>query len=488
VARLRATTARLRTLAARLRVRTLRGRLIVGSLLLFTLACGVVGVVTALFLRGFLVSRLDQQLAAAGDRYAVSLEHHRQRGLGDVEGQSVGTLGARIAGGRVTVCGVVSDQNGRVALPATDSARLAGLPADARPRTLRLESLGEYRVIATPGRDGDVLVTGLPLRRVDEVLGRLELIEVLVFGAVLVASAFAVSTLVRLALRPLRRVAATAAHVAELPLASGEVALPERVPGTDPETEVGQVSTAFNHMLEHVESALAQRHASEDRLRRFIADASHELRTPLATIRGHAELARRDASRVERALYRIESESARMGHLVDDLLLLARLDAGRPLAHEPVDLTRMAIDTTSDAHAAAPGHRWSLDLPEEPVTVYGDEFRLQQVVANLLGNARAHTPGGTEVTVRLRPADPAGMVTLDVLDDGPGIPAGLREDVFERFARGDGSRSRKAGGTGLGLAIVSAVVQAHGGTVGLTSEPGNTRFRIRLPQGAPSSP
>jgi two-component system, OmpR family, sensor kinase len=474
----------------RLRLRGLRCRLIAGTLLLFAVACAVVGVVTTLALRGFLVNRLDQQLAAAGGRYAVSLEHHDEGGFGDVRGQSVGTFGARLAGGRITESGVVADRRARVVLSGADTARLVRLPADARPRTVRLDSLGAYRMTAMPGRDGDILVTGLPLERVEDVLARLELIETLVFGAVLVASAFAVSTLVRLALRPLRRVAATATKVAELPLADGEVSLPARVAVPDPRTEVGQVASAFDHMLEHVESALARRQASEDRLRRFVADASHELRTPLAAIRGHAELARRDTAHVGTALGRIEAEASRMGRLVDDLLLLARLDAGRPLAHEPVDLTRMAIDTVSDAHAAAPDHHWALELPEEPVTVYGDEFRLQQVLGNLLGNARTHTPPGTRVTVRLRPPDATGTVVLDVLDDGPGLPADLGEDVFARFVRGDGSRSRsrRAGGAGLGLAIVSAVVQAHGGTAEVSGEPGHTRFRVRLPAGGPQSP
>jgi two-component system OmpR family sensor kinase len=280
-------------------------------------------------------------------------------------------------------------------------------------------------------------------------------------------------------------------QVSELPLAGGAVALPARVPGTADGTEVGQVSTAFNHMLEHIESALAQRQAGEERLRRFVADASHELRTPLAAIRGHAELARRDRGEtspaVEHALRRIESESGRMGRLVDDMLLLARLDAGRPLAREPVDLTRLVIDAADDARAAGPDHRWELDLPAEPVVLYGDEFRLHQVVANLLTNARTHTPPGTRVTARVDPGGGSGTVALEVADDGPGIPPELRGEVFERFARGDGSRSRRAGGAGLGLAIVSAVVQAHGGSVELDGGPPGTRVRIRLPHGSPDA-
>jgi len=238
-------------------------------------------------------------------------------------------------------------------------------------------------------------------------------------------------------------------------------------------------------MLGHVEDALARRQASESRLRRFAADASHELRTPLAAIRGYAELARRDPGtlppEVAHALDRVESESARMSALVEDLLLLARLDAGRPLESAPVDLTRLALDATSDARAAGPDHRWRLELPEGPVPVSGDDQRLHQVIANLLSNARTHTQAGTTVVVAVSRAGDGGTAELSVTDDGPGIPAELQPDLFERFVRGDSSRSRAAGSTGLGLSIVAAVVAAHHGTVGVTSEPGRTRFLITLP-------
>jgi two-component system OmpR family sensor kinase len=469
----------------RFRVRTLRSRLIAGLLVLLTVACAIVGIVTTLALHGILLERLDQQLTAAGSRYAVNLEHPPGGGMaGEARGQAIGTFGARLAHGHITQCGVVSDHDGRLVLAAADQQKLAGLAAGSGPKTIDLETLGEYRVSAAAGADGDILITGLPMRGVEETVERLEATESIVFGAVLLLTAVAGATFIGLTLRPLRRIAATATEVSGLPLGSGEVALPDPVPYGDPGTEVGQVGTAFNRMLEHVGSALSQRHASEDRLRRFLADASHELRTPLAAIRSHAELAGRDPDgagpRLRHALSRVEAESTRMGDLVDDLLLLARLDAGRPLAHVPVDLTRLAIDTTSDARAAGPDHHWMLDLPGEPVVIEGDEYRLHQVLANLLANARTHTPARTNVTVRVA-ADEPGTVTLDVTDDGPGVAAELREDVFERFVRGDDSRSRKAGSTGLGLAIVSAVVQAHGGTVALTSAPGRTRVRIRLP-------
>jgi two-component system OmpR family sensor kinase len=325
--------------------------------------------------------------------------------------------------------------------------------------------------------------------------------------------------LIQFSLRPLRRVAATATRVTELPLDAGEVTLPAGVPDTDPRTEVGRVGAAFNRMLFHVEKALGRRAASEARLRRFAADASHELRTPLSAIRGYAELALRHPGPVPgdvtHALRRVQSESARMTVLVDDLLLLARLDAGRPLETAPVDLSRLAIETTSDARVARGDHRWRLDLPDEPVLVTGDEHRLHQVLANLLSNAGKHTPAGSTVSVALalgsappagtaaagmtpgemttgemttvqRGVGPAGpQVELSITDDGPGIAPELLPELFERFTRGDTGRARAAGdtgkSTGLGLAIVDAVVAAHGGGITVTSRPGMTRFAILLP-------
>ncbi|WP_258565555.1 cell wall metabolism sensor histidine kinase WalK, partial [Streptomyces sp. WELS2] len=238
--------------------------------------------------------------------------------------------------------------------------------------------------------------------------------------------------------------------------------------------------------LGHVEDALTQRHAGQERLRRFAADASHELRTPVASVRGHAELGLLHPGpvppEVTRALERIAAEASRMGLMVDDLLLLARLDAGRPLERGPVDLTRLVLDAVTDARAAGPGHRWTLDLPEDPVTVTGDAHRLHQVVANLLANARLHTPADTEITVTLEPRP--GTVRLRVHDDGPGIPEELRPAVFERFTRADHRRhaDESAPGAGLGLSIVLAVVEAHGGTVEADSEPGSTTFDVTLPE------
>jgi two-component system OmpR family sensor kinase len=224
-------------------------------------------------------------------------------------------------------------------------------------------------------------------------------------------------------------------------------------------------------------------------VRQFVADASHELRTPLASIRGYSELTRRGGHDlppdVVRSLARIESESIRMTSLVEDLLLLARLDAGRELVIGEVDLVALVVDAVSDAHAAAPDHEWRLGTPDSPVIVTGDVGRLHQVIANLLANARTHTPSGTRVSTTLAVDSEFAVITVG--DDGPGISRGLLPVLFERFARGDGSRSRTTGSTGLGLAIVVAVVEAHAGTVGVESKPGDTRFVVRIPLRLPSA-
>jgi two-component system OmpR family sensor kinase len=365
-------------------------------------------------------------------------------------------------------------------------------------RTLDLGGrLGRYRVMAQSGvfenrartiRVPGTYVVGLSTAPTDATIARMLLLALSsVAAGVIIAGALG-TWIVRRNLEPLRRVAATATRVSQLPLHTGHVALAERVApeDTDVRTEVGQVGAAFNEMLDHVDEALNARHRSEQRVRQFVADASHELRTPLASIKGYAELSRREPDpvpgSVTHAMGRIESEAGRMGSLVEDLLLLARLDAGRPLGSEPVDLSVLVVNAVSDAHAAAPEHRWHLDLPPEPVEVHGDPARLHQVVANLLANARTHTPPGTTVTVRVREARrDLPWVTLEVQDNGPGIPAELLPHVFERFARGDASRSRHAGSTGLGLAIVQAVVAAHGGLAEVRSVPGNTVFAVHLP-------
>jgi two-component system OmpR family sensor kinase len=408
-------------------------------------------------------------------------------------GQSPGTFAAIIQDDKVV--GLPSYLGARAttespSVAADYEARLLALPVGSEATTIDLGgNLGDYRLAAVslPGGDGE-LVVGLPLTEVQATTSRLAVIILIVtLGALAIAAGIAL-LIVRLALRPLDRVVATASAVSELPLDRGEVALAVRVPeaDTDPHTEVGRVGASFNRMLGHVASALTARQASENKVRQFVADASHELRTPLASIRGYAELTRRGPDDlppdVVRSVGRIESEARRMTALVEDLLLLARLDEGRDLERKPVDLSRLLVDAVSDAHAAGTDHRWSFDLPGEPVEVIGDEPRLYQVIANLLANARVHTPAGTSVTVTLAREDTSAVVT--VMDDGPGIPAELQPVLFERFARGDSSRSRETGSTGLGLAIVQAVVDAQGGTVSVESEPGRTAFRLTLPLGA----
>ncbi|MER5958566.1 HAMP domain-containing sensor histidine kinase [Streptomyces sp. NPDC056121] len=467
--------------------RTLRGQLTVGLVALLALACLAVGIITALALRGFLMGRLDEQLATSGGRFPASLEHEAEPDSDnrpDTRGQADHTFGARLLAGTVTQAAVVDNATDRpVHLTSEDRRTLAAVPTDGRGHSIRLSTLRSYRVMAFPGDDQDTLITGLSLHPVEATVHRLEAVETVLFGAALVITGIAGAVWVRISLRPLQRVTARAAEVAGLPLASGEIAMPGPLPDTDPRTEVGQVGSALNHMLGHVEDALTRRQASEERLRHFAADASHELRTPVANIRGHAELALRHSgpvpTEVRHALERIDGESQRMTRLVDDLLLLARLDAGRPLEHEPVDLTLLILDATDDARAAGPAHRWLLDLPEEPVIVTGDAHRLQQAIGNLLANARTHTPPGSEVTITLD-TDQA-EASLAVSDNGPGIPEDLQPEVFGRFVRADHARSRSTGSTGLGLAIVHAVTTAHGGTVSLTSRPGRTTFRLTLP-------
>ncbi|WP_200215154.1 sensor histidine kinase [Micromonospora coerulea] len=475
---------------------SLRRRLVLSVLALLALVSIGIGGVTTVALRHFLIAQVDNQLTM-GDRRADNLPPwFRQPGdrrpgtgtqpaaLEPPRGFPPGSIAMWVADG-VTTATARAESGGVDAVPAADITSLAALPTDGQPRTVDLDDRGDYRAVAHRTADGDVLGVAIPLSGVEETVMWMIVAQAGVFVAGLLIAGSLGALIVRATLRPLNRVAATAARVTELPLDRGEVALSVRVPeaDTDPRTEVGQVGGALNRMLGHVAAALAARQASETRVRQFVADASHELRTPLAAIRGYAEVARRGRDRVPpdvaHALRRVESESTRMTSLVDDLLLLARLDSGRPLAVEPVDLTALVVDAVSDAHVAGPEHRWQLDLPDEPMTVTGDAARLHQVVANLLANARVHTPPGTRVTTRLAPV--AGGVELSVADDGPGIPPDLQEEVFERFARGDSSRSRAHGSTGLGLAIVAAVVEAHHGRVDVASRPGRTVFTVRLP-------
>ena len=347
--------------------------------------------------------------------------------------------------------------------------------ADYEPATIRIPGLGSYRVVCHEAEDGWIAV-GLPTADVSRTISELVRLELLATLLGVLAAAGVGTWVVRRQLAPLREVAGTAHRVAELPLASGEIDLGERVPDrlTDERTEVGQVGSALNTMLDHVEASLDQRHRSEQQVRQFVADASHELRTPLATIAGYTELARRRPETSGTALDKVETESSRMTALVEDLLLLARLDSGRPLEREPVDLSRLLLEAVDDARVVDAERSWRLVLPDAPISVTGDAARLHQVVTNLLTNARRHTPPGSTVTV----TGSAGGFTVH--DDGPGFDPDLAPHAFERFTRGDASRNR-AGGAGLGLSLVHAIVAAHGGTVDLASVPGDTTLTVHLP-------
>jgi two-component system OmpR family sensor kinase len=467
---------------------SLSTRLVVGIVGLLAVLAVAIGAVTVAASRGQLVARLDGLLLAASERTASAVSGNAPAPgpagiVAILPGQGAGAIGL-VSDGQQTSAGYIGVNGEALSLHPEQITSLLRLPADRQPRTVDLGTLGDYRVVATPAFDTGVVINGLSLAEADATTASLiSTIAAVSLGAIAVAVLLG-SLVVRVALRPLTRVVDTATRVSELPLESGEVSLGERVPDADtaPSTEVGRVGAALNRLLGKVETSLAARHESEQKLRRFVADASHELRTPLASIRGYAELGRR-AKRLPadtaRSLERIESESVRMSTLVEEMMLLARLDAGRDLRAEPVGLGALLVEAVSDAHAAGPDHQWELELPDADVEVVGDPDRLRQAIANLLANARLHTPAGTTVTAALMATADGAAVTVS--DDGPGIAPSLQPTLFERFTRGDDSRSRLAGSTGLGLAIVAAIVGAHGGTVAVTSEPGHTVFRIELP-------
>ncbi|MDR6175158.1 two-component system OmpR family sensor kinase [Nocardioides zeae] len=500
----------------RRRLATLTSRLVLATVLLTTLLALAIGTATTLAMRANLTDRLDDEVTSVvpragggsfrppdGDRPPGATAGSTTGGCDRfVPGnQGPGTLLAVLPDGSATADGarggVLTEQVcGERTLATAALEQLADVPADGAVHAVDLVALGSYRVVATRADDGTVVVAGLPTDAVDDAVRSLVGYELLIGLVAVLLAGGAATLVVRRQLRPLRDVAATAHEVTTLPLAEGEVDLAGRVPAhlRDERTEVGQVGAALDTLLAHVDAAMAARHRSEQQVRQFVADASHELRTPLATIVGYAELARRrpdDADAARTALAKVEGESGRMRRLVEDLLMLARLDAGRPLGAEPVDLTMLLLEAVEDARVLAPGHRWRLDLPDAAVELTGDGHGLHQVVTNLLSNARRYTPGGT--TVKVTAALEADRVVLRVHDDGPGFSPELAASAFDRFVRGDTARVRgdgpeggpedgAAGGSGLGLALVRAIVEAHGGTVALDSRPGDTTITVALPR------
>lgn len=460
--------------------RTLTVRLVAVAVLLVAVSALLIALTTTVAMRSYLYGQLDDDVRGAlGRSYAdPPMDFHVERGPEpEGRGQRIGTVTAQFYADYAS--GDLLADAGRgpadfEPLPEDALRILERVPPDGRIHTISLPELGSYRVMAA--HEGSPRsVAGLPVDEVDDTIASLVQWELLATLLGVAGAAAAGTLVVRRQLAPLREVAATAHRVAELPLASGEIQMTERVPErlTDERTEVGQVGSALNTMLDHVEASLDQRHRSEQQVRQFVADASHELRTPLATIAGYTELARRRPETSGTALDKVETESSRMTALVEDLLLLARLDSGRPLEREPVDLSRLLLEAVDDARVVDPERSWRLVLPDAPITVTGDAARLHQVVTNLLTNARRHTPPGSTVTV----TGSTGGFTVH--DDGPGFSPELVPRAFERFTRGDAARTR-AGGAGLGLSMVHAIVAAHGGTVDLASVPGDTTLTVHL--------
>jgi two-component system OmpR family sensor kinase len=466
---------------------SLRARLLAAVLALAAAGLVLLGGITYVGQRSFLLDRLDDQIAAAPPAAAGAFGfggdgdgrvRPPREGGGPPPGSGLppGTYAEhRDAGGDVDFAQVFDYGQEISADPALPADVPLGEPFTVNGRNGDTE---RYRVYAQADRNGDggITIVAAPLSDIDATLNRLLLLESLVIAGILVLLGLVAWIVVRVGLLPLDRIGHTAGAIA-----GGD--LSHRVASTDPRSEVGRLGLAFNGMLDRLEGAFAQRQASEDRLRTFLADASHELRTPLASIRGYAELFRMGAAsspeEVARSMRRIEDEAARMGVLVEDLLTLARLDEIAEAPHTSVDVSSLVSDAVHDARATAPDRTISLSA-DGPSLVRGDAHQLRQVLGNLLRNALVHTPEGTPVSVRVAGSD--GTVRIDVRDHGPGLPTGDAGELFERFWRAEGGRERGKAGSGLGLAIVAAIVAAHDGEVSAAdADGGGAVFTVRLP-------
>jgi two-component system OmpR family sensor kinase len=464
---------------------SLRARLLVGMAVV-----GVVLVVAAIVItrstESYLIQRVDAQLVAAQPNVKGGGLDQRGRFPGES-----GNPGGEHPLGNPSALYVGSIQDGTVVfdtapfyadanapLPAVDVGEAMKSANTGEPFTVGTSPASDtrYRVLATSS-GGMTRVSALSLADVDASVSRLIWVEVIITGLVLGILGLVTWWVIRLGVRPVKQMTATATAIA-----AGD--LSHRVPVGHEGTEADELGEALNTMLTRIEEAFDERSASEARLRQFIADASHELRTPVATIRGYAELYRRggleERDQMQQAMRRTEAETLRMGSLIDDLLLLARLDQGRPLDRGPVDLGVLAVDAAADARARAPERRVTASV-SEGVVVNGDEHRLRQLVANLVSNALVHTPPDAPIEARVRSDN--GSAVLEVHDDGPGMSPDVAARAFERFYRADPSRSRHHGGSGLGLSIVRAIVDAHGGTVTLDTSLGRgTTVRVELPK------
>jgi two-component system, OmpR family, sensor kinase len=490
----------LRPLAAgrRLLARTpLQVKLIAAVLVLVTVALALIGLASVAALDGYLVGRLDDQLQlVARGSAGAGPPGFDGRGPGHRGPPSPYLVQYRLADGRLDEQDENPLEQGRPPPRVPDDPAWFEANAGETTTVPAAGGGGRWRVAVAPRRDGSggSVVVAASLDGIDATIRQLRLIDLGVSLIVLAALAGVGAAIVRASLRPLVEIEQTARAIA-----AGD--LTRRVPERDPGTEVGRLGRALNTMLAQIESAFGARAASEasarrseDRMRRFVADASHELRTPLTTIRGFAELYRqgaaRDPAELDRLMWRIEDQAARMGLLVEDLLLLARLDTERPLDRQPVDLLALAAEAVNDARAVAPDRRIELVLGGDNgdhdgvLVVLGDDRRLRQVLANLVNNALTHTPAGSPIEVRVGTSTLDGRpgAAVEVVDHGPGLAPEQAERVFERFYRADPARSPADGGSGLGLSIVAALVAVHGGTVAVDSVPGRgARFRVVLP-------
>jgi two-component system OmpR family sensor kinase len=470
---------------------SLRARLLTVVVSLTAVGLAVAGIATYASLRSFLVERVDRTVSGEATALARSLEVRGRLDPGDVNALGATNPGIYIglaATGGPLQWAPIGVRPGETAPPQPNlpASRAAGPLAGSDPFTVSAVAGGSrYRVKLEPLRGGQTLVVAAPLKDVADTLHQLLLVEVIVALSVLGAIFVLGLYLVRVGLRPLGRIEHTAAAIA-----GGD--LSRRVENDDPRTEVGRLGGALNAMLGQVEEAFDERTASENRLRRFVADASHELRTPLAAVRAYAELfdrgARERPDDLERSMTGIQRESRRMGLLVDDLLLLARLDQGRPLERKPVELDQVAREAVEAARTLDPDREIVLESACH-VEVEGDRERLRQVLDNLLANVRSHTPPGSAASVRVSNGGDSAVV--EVADTGPGMSDEQLDHVFERFYRGDTSRSRDQGGAGLGLAIAAAIAESHGGSAAVVNEgrDGGTGLTVRvtLPLGAASA-
>jgi two-component system, OmpR family, sensor kinase len=456
---------------------SLRARLLAGmGLVVITLV--VVALIITTTTRDHLIGQVDDRLAVAGGpRFPRPPGGDDPGGGGGADRPSDFYVGSFDSSGQLTT-NAGSDFAGEATPDVSLAQAEASAAANGRPFTVEAKEDGgpRYRVVARRSGQGQIGIIAQPLTDVDDTVNRLILVEVLATAIIVAVLGSVTWWVVRLGIRPIKQMTATAVRIAD-----GDRS--QRVPEMAVATEAGELGGALNHMLGRLDDAFAQQAASEDRLRRFVADASHELRTPVTTIRGYAELYRvgglADRDSLDEAMRRTEQEAIRMARLVEDLLNLAKLDEGRPLEQRDVDLAELVNDAARDAKAVDPGRVITADAAA-PVVVRGDEDRLRQVIANVVGNAIVHTPPGTPIELRVAAAD--GGASVAVTDHGPGMPPEVAARVTQRFYRADPARARNRGGSGLGMSIADAAVSAHGGSIGVDSVLGQgTTVTVTLP-------